>query len=132
MMAAKKNKFTQICFLKLENMEAGSGIRANLAYILFKTLAQMNNGMFNESKNAMSVMIKSIDDTHEDAIRTDNECVACIDYAGYYSKQELDIKVEKLVKLCEEKKCIFGPETVRRCTNKLAMESEVFIWEWEL
>ena len=90
MMAAKKNKFTQICFLKLENMEAGSGIRANLAYILFKTLAQMNNGMFNESKNAMSVMIKSIDDTHEDAIRTDNECVACIDYAGYYSKQELD------------------------------------------
>ena len=132
MMAAKKNKYTQACFLKLENVEAGSGIRMNYMYILFKAMATLNNGEFKNSKNGMSVMIKALNDTHEDAIKTDKECVSRVDYAGYYGEDTLNEKAEKLVKLCKEYDCILGPATIIRCANKLGMESEVFVWDWEL
>lgn len=132
MMASKKNRYTQACFLKLENVEAGSGIRANFMYILFRAMAILNKGEFKNSKNALSVMIKSLDDTHEDAVKTDSECVSRVDYAGYYGEDRLNEKADRLVALCKEYGCILGPATIQRCANKLGMETEVFIWEWEL
>lgn len=131
-MATKKNRYVQACFLKLENVEAGSGIRANHMYILFKAMAILNKGEFKNSKNGMSVMIRAMDDTHEDAVRTDDECVSRIDYADFYGEDKLNEKAEKLAKLCTERGCVLGPATIQRCANKLGMESEVFIWEWEL
>lgn len=132
MMAAKKKRFTQVCFLRLENVEAGSAIRSNFAYILFKAFAEINGGEFKETKNAYSAMIDTSKIKGEDPVMTDKECISRIDYAGYYSKAQLDEKAEKLVKLCEEKRCTLGPATIARCSNKLAMETELFTWEWEL
>ena len=131
-MATKKNRYVQACFLKLENVEAGSGIRANHMYILFKAMAILNKGEFKNSKNGMSVMIKALNDTHEDAVKTDKECVSRVGYAGYYGEDTLNEKAARLVNLCKDHDCILGPATIERCANKLGMESEVFIWEWEL
>lgn len=132
-MAEKKTKHTQLVFLRLENVESGSGIRGNLMYILFKAIAMVNNGEYRDSKHSISVMMKGdCTETYEEAVKTDKECVSMIDYAGYYSQETLDMKAEKLAELCKENDCKLGPTTVIRVGNKLGMESELFYWEWTI
>lgn len=133
MMTEKKIKHTQIVFLKLENLESGSGLRRNLARILFQALADLNNGEFRESGQGMSVMMKGdFTETHEEAVKTDNECVSRIDFAAYYSDAELDEKGHKLAKMCREGGYKLGPTLIIRMGNKLGMDTELFYWEWTI
>lgn len=131
-MMAKKKKFTQVSFLKLENVEWGSGIRANLMTILFKAMAMTCGGQFREAKNALSVMAECDMGTPENTALAHKECVTRIDYADYYSEEKLAQKAQKLVELCEQYGCKITPAVIMSEGNRLGMESELFCWEWEL
>lgn len=134
MMAAakKKVKMTQLCFLKLENVESGSALRANLMKILFRAMAETCGGEFKEEKNAITVMSPCDMGTPENTAKAHKECVTRIDYADYYSEQKLIEKSQKLAKLCEEYDCKITPAVIVSEGNRLGMESELFCWEWEL
>lgn len=132
MAAKKKTKMIQLCFLKLENMESGSALRANLMKILFMAMAETCGGEFKEEKNAMTVMSACDMGSADEAERAHKECVTRIDYADYYSEQKLIEKSQKLAKLCEEYSCRITPTVILKEGNKLGMESELFCWEWEL
>lgn len=133
MMTEKKIKHTQLVFLKLENLESGSAIRKNLMHILFKAMAEVNGGEFNESKHSMSVMMKGdCTEPYEEALKTDAECISRIDYAGYYSDDALDEKAHKLAQMCKEGGYKLGPTVITRMGNKLGMETELFYWEWTI
>lgn len=128
-----KAKHTQLVFLKLDNLESGSSFRANLMYILFKAMATVNGGEYKESKHSISVMFKGdITESHDEAVKTDSECVSRIDYAEYYSMKVLDEKAERLAKMCIDGGYKLGPATVTRIGNKLGMETELFYWEWSI
>lgn len=134
MMAKKteKRKMIQLSFLKLENVESGSGLRTNLMKILFRAMAETCGGQFQESKNAMSVMAECDMGTPENTAKAHKECVTRIDYADFYSEQKLIEKAEKLAKLCDEYGCKITPAVIVSEGNRLSMESELFCWEWEL
>lgn len=128
----KKKKFTQLSFLKLENVESGSAIRANLMKILFRAMAETCGGQFQESKNAITVMAECDMGSPENTAKAHKECVTRIDYADFYSEERLVEKSQKLAKLCEEYSCKITPGVIMGEGNRLGMESELFCWEWEL
>lgn len=136
MMATKKTtgkrKLTQLSFLKLENVESGSALRANLMKILFRAMAETCRGQFQESKNALSVMAECDMGSPDNTTRAHKECVTRIDYADFYSEEKLIEKSHKLAKLCEEYGCKITPAVILSEGNRLGMESELFCWEWEI
>lgn len=132
-MTDKKIKHTQLTFLKLANVDLGSGLRKNLMRILFQALAELNDGEYRESKQSMSVLMKGDHtESHDEAVRIDNECVSRIDYTAYYSDEQLDEKGHKLAEMCKENGYRLGPTLVIRMANKLGMDTELFYWEWTI
>lgn len=133
MTTEKKIKHTQLTFLKLENLDSGSGLRKNLMRILFQALTELNGGEFRESKQSMSVLMKGdFTEPHDEAVRTDNDCVSRIDFAAYYSDAQLDEKGHKLAEMCKEGGYKLGPTLIIRMGNKLGMDTELFYWEWTI